>query len=77
MPQPDRDLDFRTDDAFAEAEDSRRRDDQVQQADAGPVDDAEAASAAEGLTTTPAEDKAYREHVERGANVQGEGAPTF
>lgn len=77
MPDPDRDLDFRTDDAFAEAEESRRHDDQVRGADAGPVNDPSAARAAEALTTTPDEQRAYREHVERGARARGEGEPSF
>jgi hypothetical protein len=33
--------------------------------------------AADGLTTTPEEDAAYREHIERGAHQQGEGAPVI
>jgi len=74
MPNPDRDLDFRTDDAFAEAEESRRRDESIGTADGGPADE-DAMRAADGLTTTPDVDAAYREHVERGARQQGEGAP--
>ncbi|WP_041253514.1 hypothetical protein [Frankia sp. EAN1pec] len=62
MSKPDRDLDFRDADAFAEAEDSRRRDENAH---------------ADGLSATPSEAAAYREHVERGVRQQGEGAPTF
>ncbi|MEX5706829.1 hypothetical protein AB1484_00570 [Parafrankia sp. FMc6] len=75
MSKPDRDLDFRDTDAFAEAEDSRRRDENAH-ADGGTAD-AAAMREADGLSATPSEAAAYREHVERGARQQGEGAPTF
>ncbi|MBL7501404.1 hypothetical protein I6A84_36580 [Frankia sp. CNm7] len=74
MPNPDRDLDFRNPDAFAEAEEGRRRDESVTGADGGPVDEA-AMRAADGLITTEEVEAAYREHIERGARQKGEGAP--
>ncbi|OHV33959.1 MULTISPECIES: hypothetical protein [Pseudofrankia] len=74
MPNPERDPDFRNSDAYAEAEEGRRRDESVTGADVGPIDE-DAMRAADGLTTTPAEDAAYREHIERGAHQKGEGAP--
>ncbi|WP_242425068.1 hypothetical protein, partial [Frankia sp. EI5c] len=61
--------------AFAEAEDSRRRDEHAR-ADAGTVDP-EAMRDAEGLSVSEAEAAAYQEHLERGAHQQGEGAPSF
>jgi hypothetical protein len=67
--------DFRTEDARKEAEQDRARDEAVSKADAGPVDDADSQAAAEGLRTTPSEDRAYNEHIERGAAQKGEGAP--
>lgn len=75
MPKLDTDIDFRDEGAFAEAEDSRRRDDHAK-ASSGPIDP-EAMREAEGLSVTEAEAEAYREHAERGAHQQGEGAPTF
>jgi hypothetical protein len=72
----ERDEDFRDENAWKEAELARTGDDTITSADGGPHDP-EAELAAEGLTTTPAEDAAYREHVERGAHQAGEGAPTF
>ncbi|ONH27502.1 hypothetical protein [Pseudofrankia asymbiotica] len=74
MPNPERDLDFRNPDALAEAEEGRRSDESVTGADGGPIDE-DAMRAADGLTTTPEEDAAYREHIERGAHQRGEGAP--
>jgi len=74
MPNTDRDPDFRNPDAFAEAEEGRRRDESVAGADGGPIDEADM-RAADGLTTTPEQDAAYREHIERGAHQQGEGSP--
>jgi hypothetical protein len=68
--------DFRDENAWEEAELARTGDDTVTAADGGP-DDPQAEDAAEGLTTTPAEEAAYREHTERGAHQAGEGAPTF
>ena len=76
MTKPEQDLDYRDQAAFDEAEDSRRRDEAVSGASAEP-EDPEASAAAEGLTVTDAEAKAYRESVERGAHQQGEGAPDF
>ncbi|WP_018636582.1 hypothetical protein [Parafrankia elaeagni] len=77
MPKLDQnhdvDLDFRDADALAEAEESRRRDD-VARTSSGPVDP-EAMAAADGLSVSEAEAEAYREHAERGAHQQGEGAP--
>jgi hypothetical protein len=67
--------DFRTEDERKEAERDRALDESVTGADAGPVDDAEGQAAAEGLSTTPSEERAYKEHVERGAAQKGEGAP--
>lgn len=67
--------DFRSADEKAEAETDRKIDEQVTKASAGPVDDAEAQAAAEGLTVTDSESKAYSESLERGAKQAGEGAP--
>jgi hypothetical protein len=67
--------DFRTEDERKEAEQDRARDEGVTKADAGPVDDTDSQAAAEGLSTTPSEDRAYTEHIERGAAQKGEGAP--
>jgi hypothetical protein len=72
----ERSEDFRDENAWKEAEQARTGDDTITSADAGP-DDPEAANLADGLTTTPSEDAAYREHIERGAHQAGEGAPTF
>ncbi|CAO5256479.1 hypothetical protein [Frankia sp. AgKG'84/4] len=66
--------DFRTQDDYEAAEQGRARDEAVAGADAGP-DDPAASRAADGLTVTDSEAANYREHVERGANQQGEGAP--
>ncbi|ADP78527.1 hypothetical protein [Pseudofrankia inefficax] len=74
MSNQDPDLDFRNPDALAEAKEGRRRDESVTGADGGPIDE-EAMRAADGLTTTAAQDAAYREHLERGAHQKGEGAP--
>jgi len=76
MPNPDRDLDFRSPEDFDEAERSSRRDEAVLGADGGP-DDPEASRAADGLTVSEEDAAAYREHVERGAHQQGEGAPVI
>jgi hypothetical protein len=67
--------DFRSADEKAEAETDRVIDERVTKASAGPVDDADAQAAAEGLTTTDSENKAYTESIERGAKQKGEGAP--
>jgi hypothetical protein len=67
--------DFRTEDERKEADQDRARDEGVTKADAGPVDDTDSHAAAEGLSTTPSEDRAYKEHIERGAAQKGEGAP--
>ena len=67
--------DFRTEDERKEAQQDRARDEGVTKADAGPVDDTDSQAAAEGLSTTPSEDRAYNEHIERGAAQKGEGAP--
>ena len=67
--------DFRTDDERKEAKQDRALNEAVTKADAGPVDDADSQAAAEGLSTTPSEDRAYNEHIERGAAQKGEGAP--
>ena len=67
--------DFRTEDEHTTADRDRAADEAVTSASAGPVDDADAQAAAEGLTTTPDEDTAYVEHIERGAAQKGEGAP--
>ena len=67
--------DFRTEDERKEAERDRAGDEAVTKADPGPVDDADSQAAAEGLSTTPSEDRAYNEHIERGAKQKGEGAP--
>lgn len=67
--------DFRSEDERKEAEQDRAADEAVTKADAGPVDDKESQAAAEGLTTTPSEERAYNEHIERGAAQKGEGAP--
>ncbi|EFC80954.1 hypothetical protein CcI49_21565 [Frankia sp. CcI49] len=75
MPKLGHDLDFRDAGAFSEAEDSRRRDAKAH-ASGGPVDP-EAMRHADGLTVSAEEAAAYREHVERGARQQGEGAPIF
>lgn len=69
-----RDDDFRTRDDHEAAEAGRARDEAVTGADAGP-DDPQAAAAAEGLTVSEEEAATYREHAERGAHQQGEGAP--
>ena len=63
------------DDERKEAEQDRSRDEAVTSADPGPVDDADSQAAAEGLSTTPSEERAYNEHIERGAAQKGEGAP--
>lgn len=47
-------------------------DERVTAASAGPIDP-EAEAAAEGLTVTGSEAAAYRDHIEKGANVEGEG----
>ncbi|WP_261556543.1 hypothetical protein [Frankia tisae] len=73
MANPDRE-DFRTPEDFEEAERSRARDEAVLGADGGP-DDPEANRAAEGLEVSDEEAANYREHAERGAHQQGEGAP--
>jgi hypothetical protein len=67
--------DYRNPDAFAEAEEGRRRDDAVTGASPGPVDEADM-QAADGLTVTAEEAAAYRESVERGAHQKGEGEPS-
>lgn len=67
--------DFRTEDERKEAEQDRARDEVVTKADAGPVDDTDSQAAAKGLSTTPSEERAYNEHIERGAAQKGEGAP--
>lgn len=67
--------DFRSADEKAEAEADRTIDERVTEASAGPVDDADAQAAAEGLTATEGESKAYTESIERGAKQKGEGAP--
>lgn len=67
--------DFRTEDERKEADQDRASDEGVTKADAGPVDDTDSQAAAEGLSTTPSEDRAYKEHIERGAAQKGEGAP--
>jgi hypothetical protein len=74
MSNPDRDLDFRNPDALAEAEEGRHSDESVTGADGGPIDEDDM-RAADGLTTTPEQAAAYREHIERGARQKGEGAP--
>ncbi|CAO5172734.1 hypothetical protein FAIPA1_340034 [Frankia sp. AiPs1] len=66
--------DFRTRDDFEAAEGGRARDEAVRAADSGP-DDPAARRAADGLTVSEDEAASYREHVERGAHQQGEGAP--
>ncbi len=67
--------DFRSEDERQEAGRGRAGDESVTGADPGPVDDADSQAAAEGLSTTPSEERAYQEHVERGAAQKGEGAP--
>jgi hypothetical protein len=67
--------DFRTEDERKEAERDQALDEAASKADAGPVDDTDSQAAAEGLTTTPSEERAYNEHIERGAAQKGEGAP--
>jgi len=74
MPNLDSDLDFRNQEDAAEAAEGRRRDDAVRGPDSGPQDP-EAMRAAEGLSVSSEEAAAYREHIERGAHQQGEGAP--
>ncbi|SNQ51472.1 conserved hypothetical protein [Frankia canadensis] len=66
--------DFRTRDDLEAAERGRARDEAVLGADSGP-DDPRARRAADGLTVSERDAASYREHVERGANQQGEGAP--
>lgn len=70
------DQDYRDRAAFEEAEEGRRRDDRVREASGGP-EDPDAMAAADDLTVTDREASAYREHTERGAHQQGEGAPNF
>ena len=48
-------------------------DEKVTGRDAGPVDDAEAQAAAEGLTVSDADAANYDEALKRGANTEGEG----
>ncbi|WP_163549803.1 hypothetical protein [Candidatus Frankia nodulisporulans] len=66
--------DFRTRDDVEAAEAGRERDEAVRGAAAGP-DDPQARQTADGLTVSEREAATYREHVERGAHQQGEGAP--
>jgi hypothetical protein len=79
MSVPERDEarvpeDFRTRDDVEAAERGRARDEAVRGASSGP-DDPDARREADGLTVTESEADSYREHVERGARQQGEGAP--
>ena len=67
--------DFRTEDERKEAERDQALDEAASKPDPGPVDDTDSQAAAEGLTTTPSEERAYNEHIERGAAQKGEGAP--
>jgi len=69
-------LDYHSKDAEAEAHGtSAIADESVTGADAGPVDDADAQQAADGLTVSDEDAAAYKESLERGAAQQGEGAP--
>ena len=68
-------LDYRTKDAEAEARGvSAKADESVKGADSGP-DDADDEARAEGLTVPDKDAAAYKESLERGAALKGEGAP--
>ncbi len=67
--------DFRTQDAEDEATGpSAKADESVTGADGGP-DDASDEAAAEGLTVSDETAASYKESLERGAAITGEGAP--
>ena len=69
------DSDFRTEDAKAEATGaSAKADESVTGADGGP-DDLSDEQAAEGLTVSDETAASYKESLERGAAITGEGAP--
>lgn len=65
--------DFRSQDEQAAAETGAALDESATGRDPGPVDDAEAQGAAEGLEAPTGTAENYREMLERGAAQKGEG----